>query len=156
MRIARALSAKGMIGFFAVDYLMTQFQEKSEIWAIEINIRQGGTTHPYQTAKLLTNANYIEKKGILVDQKEKNIFYKSNDNFTDQRLIGKTATELLEFINKRSIVFSPQSNKGVVFHMLGALKDHGKIGYTIIAHDNEEIKMITAHLHSLMEEFLNL
>jgi len=154
MRVGKAMAKKGLIGYFSIDYLMTENQSENKIWAIEINIRQGGTTHPYKTAKLLTGSVYDEKKGILSNPKCKNIVYKSNDNFVDPRFIGKTPEQFLDFLCHREIIFSAATNRGVVFHILGAMNEFGKIGFTMIGQEQEQVNSMVAHLYSLIEEFL--
>ena len=64
-RVGRILAKKGVRGHFGVDFLTTttppQDAEKATnehdgyyVFALEINLRQCGTTHPYFTMKFLT------------------------------------------------------------------------------------------------------
>ena len=64
-KIGAELSQIGVIGFFSVDYIVYDNDKgEKQVKVIEINIRQGGTTHPYQTAKLVTNAKFNDSKGF--------------------------------------------------------------------------------------------
>ena len=47
-KIATALAAKGAMGRFAVDFISVKQDDSSwRHYAIEINLRKGGTTHPF-------------------------------------------------------------------------------------------------------------
>ena len=57
-KIGARLSREGVIGRFAVDFVVVR--DQSDVWtpyAIEINLRKGGTTHPFLTLQFLTGGN---------------------------------------------------------------------------------------------------
>ena len=63
MRVGRKLAEKGALERFGVDFLAVRQPTKTGDWewniqAIEINLRKGGTTHPFMTLKFLTNGRY--------------------------------------------------------------------------------------------------
>jgi hypothetical protein len=49
---------KGVLGRFAIDFLSVQQGEEWQHFAIEINLRKGGTTHPFMMLEFLTNGHY--------------------------------------------------------------------------------------------------
>ncbi|MBL6989550.1 MAG: hypothetical protein ISR65_07220 [Bacteriovoracaceae bacterium] len=131
-KIGHVMSKHGIRGVCAVDFLCVKNGDQCELWAIEVNIRQGGTTHPYRTAKFLTNSNYDENSGKLKAQDGSSVFYMSNDNILNSSLKGTKIDTFLAFMQHQGVLFDKSKNTGVVFHLLGALHDHGKIGYTAI------------------------
>ena len=128
-----------VIGPFSIDFLAVKKNNQYYCYAIEINVREGGTTHPYQIAKMLTQSVYDISKGILVDQKNRDIYYLSDDNLTAKNLIGKEIKDFLQFVQKSSLHFNPVTNTGAFFHMLGPMKEYGKIGVTIIGNNSSEL-----------------
>jgi len=80
--IGKELATRGVIGSYSIDFLLSEENGKTIVWVIEINIRKGGTTHPYFTAKYLTNSRYDSAKGVLINDKNQEVVYISNDNFT--------------------------------------------------------------------------
>jgi hypothetical protein len=59
MVIGRHLAKQGVLGRFAVDFVVVQ--DESGGWtpyAIELNLRKGGTTHPFLTLQFLTDGTY--------------------------------------------------------------------------------------------------
>ena len=45
-KVAEALQQRGVLGRFAVDFISVQEKDEWQHYAIEINLRKGGTTHP--------------------------------------------------------------------------------------------------------------
>jgi hypothetical protein len=62
--IGRHLAGLGVIGRFAVDFVTVR--DDAGTWtpyAIEINLRKGGTTHPFLTLQFLTDGSYDGGRG---------------------------------------------------------------------------------------------
>merc|ERR1712100_126985 len=59
-RIGSILAQKGALERFAVDFVVVpdDSYENFKIYAIEINLRSGGTTHPCETARLICSGKY--------------------------------------------------------------------------------------------------
>ena len=59
MVVGRHLARLGVIGRFAVDFVVVR--DETGAWtpyAIELNLRKGGTTHPFLTLQFLTDGSY--------------------------------------------------------------------------------------------------
>ena len=62
--IGRRLAREGVLGRFAVDFVVVR--DGSGAWtahAIELNLRKGGTTHPFLTLQFLTDGRYDGPSG---------------------------------------------------------------------------------------------
>ena len=58
-RIGERLAHEGVLGRFAIDFVVMRSGEGSwTTYAIELNLRKGGTTHPFLTLQFLTSAEY--------------------------------------------------------------------------------------------------
>ena len=58
-KIGAALAREGVLGRFAIDFVVVR--DASGGWtpyAIELNLRKGGTTHPFLTLQFLTDGRY--------------------------------------------------------------------------------------------------
>jgi hypothetical protein len=67
MVIGRHLAKLGVLGRFAVDFVVVQ--DDSGAWtpyAIELNLRKGGTTHPFLTLQFLTDGTYDGERGVFL------------------------------------------------------------------------------------------
>src|SRR5262249_13164286 len=58
--VGTRLRDAGVIGRFALDFVVTRAAANAnwETYAIEINLRKGGTTHPFLTLQFLTGGKY--------------------------------------------------------------------------------------------------
>jgi hypothetical protein len=55
LKVAHALQKTGVMGRFAVDFISVKEENGWKHYAIEINLRKGGTTHPYILLQFLTH-----------------------------------------------------------------------------------------------------
>lgn len=63
-RISDVLRQRGVIGRFGVDFVSTKQGEQWDHCAIEINLRKGGTTHPFMMLQFLTDGDYDPETGL--------------------------------------------------------------------------------------------
>ena len=82
LKVGEVLAAKGAIERYGVDFVAVQDAEtkKWDIQAIEINLRKGGTTHPFMTLRLLTNGTFDYDTGNFLSQQNQEKYYISTDN----------------------------------------------------------------------------
>ncbi len=57
-RAGKVLAAKGVLGRFGVDFISVPEDGGWRHYAIEINLRKGGTTHPFLMLQFLTAGSY--------------------------------------------------------------------------------------------------
>ena len=55
----------------------------------------------------------------------------------NQNVIGGVG-EFLSSMKKLDVIYDQKRGSGVVFHLLGAMKEYGKVGYTAIGRSKEE------------------
>lgn len=142
-KVAEVLATKGVMGRFAVDFIMVPNAAGGfDRYAIEINLRRGGTTHPFAMMKFLIEGDYDEERAIFraTDGQEK--FYFSTDNLLDQRYIGMGPEDLIDVMVYNDLHFHTHYQRGVAYHMIGALSQCGKLGITCIGNSREETHLL--------------
>ena len=137
-KVADILSTKGVIGRFAVDYIMVKTPTGYERYAIEINLRRGGTTHPFAMLKFLIEGHYDEKNAIFVSEKGQEKYYLALDSVMDPKYKGMSPEDLIDVIAYNELHFHTYLQRGVAYHMIGALSQIGKLGFTCIGDTREE------------------
>ncbi len=131
-RVAELLAAEGVIGSFGIDFLVVPDGDGRRIYLSEINLRMGGTTHPFWMARLATGATYDATSGSLVaDGRTKS--YVATDNFKSPSLIGRSPASVIDSVDEAGLGFDPRSATGTTLHLLGAVPGYGKLGATCIA-----------------------
>ncbi|MFG1698192.1 peptide ligase PGM1-related protein [Nonomuraea sp. NPDC049309] len=148
-RIAQVLAERGVVGLFGMDFFALKGDAGYAALLCEINLRIGGTTHPYGAAVLTTGATYDPGTGRLMagDQPK---YYTATDNCSSACLRGRTPGEVMRTAERLGIGFDAQRRTGNVFHLLGALPEHGKMGFTSIGDSREEAD----ELHALTRRLL--
>ncbi|NNF59124.1 MAG: carboxylate-amine ligase [Rhodothermaceae bacterium] len=132
-RIAKVLSEKGVLGRFGVDFVSVREGANWRHYAIEINLRKGGTTHPYDMLEFLTDGAYDAASGLYRTPSGQALYYLASDNLVSERYRGLTPRDLVDIAVERRLHFHGGTREGVVFHLIGALSQFGKLGVLCIA-----------------------
>jgi hypothetical protein len=136
-RVATRLAERGVIGLFGMDFLVHRngSPDSLQVSLAEINLRLGGTTHPYVMAQLLTRSSYDAASGELIDPTGTPVCYVASDNIKQPNLIGVEPRTVLDAIDRAGLAFDPTTGIGATVHLLGALTEHGKMGALCVARD---------------------
>lgn len=129
LRVGEILQEEGALAYFGVDFL----EADGKRFAIEINLRQGGTTHLRAEAMIATGAQYESKSGHFLTASGKRIFYAGTDSVIDIRLTTREPDLLLEHFSRTGLLFSRSRQEGVIFHLLDSMSRYGCIGFTAVA-----------------------
>lgn len=147
------MAKKGAIGRFGVDFIVVpQDFDDFDIYALEINLRQGGTTHPYETMRLLTNGSYSEEKGIFIDDRHVEKYYVASDNVKKENYCGLLPSDLMTIIGNHDLMFHQETHVGVVFHLMGALSQFGKVGMTCVGNTLEDAQELYDKVVNILDE----
>jgi hypothetical protein len=136
-QIGRELAAEGVVGVFGIDFIAIPRGESWTVYLSEINLRMGGTTHPYFMANLALRGTYDEVTGELMSPAGPKTYF-ATDNLKSDHYIGLCPAEAIAGIATAGLAFSRDTGTGVVLHLLGALYDFGKMGATCIGNSDRE------------------
>ena len=131
--IGRRLAREGVLGRFAIDFVVVRDSAGSWTpYAIELNLRKGGTTHPFLTLQFLTDGRYDPGTALFVtpDGREKHLV--ATDHFEDPLLRGLRHDDLFDIVARHGLHFDQARQAGVVFHMISCLSEHGRVGLTAV------------------------
>jgi PGM1 C-terminal domain len=146
MQVGQALANKGALERFSLDFVAVHRPDCAgdewDIQAIEINLRKGGTTHPFMTLKLLTHGRYDFTTGVFYNQEGKPKHYIATDNLHKEQYKGLSSSDLMDIIAQHHLHFNSTTETGTVFHLIGCLSEFGKLGLTSIGNSAQEAKVI--------------
>jgi hypothetical protein len=131
-RVAEVLAQKGVLGRFGVDFVSVRNGADWEHYAIEINLRKGGTTHTYNMLEFLTDGTYDAASGLYRTPSGQTLFYLASDNLVSDCYRGLTPRDLVDIAVERQLHFHGATQEGVVCHLIGALSEFGKLGVLCI------------------------
>lgn len=138
-KVARALAERGVVSRFGIDFLASK--NGSDEWnvaALEINLRMGGTTHSFQALQFLTCGQLQDGTGLFHAPDGRAKYYFSTDYLASPSYRGLLPEDLLEIVTLHGLHFNPARQTGVLFHMIGALSQFGKVGVTCIGDSRDE------------------
>lgn len=137
-KIADELRNEGVLGRFSIDFISVKKDEAWKHYAIEINLRKGGTTHPFLMLQFLTNGHYDETTGLFETPARQPRYYFASDNLQRDSYKGLSPQDLIDIAMFHGLHFDGAAQKGVMFHMIGALSQFGKMGVVCIGETPEE------------------
>ena len=142
--IGGVLSRRGVVSRLGVDFFVGR-RPGADAWepyALEINLRIGGTTHPFLALQFLTGGRLDPESGHFVSPTGHRRFYRSTDNLQSEAYRGLTPEDLIDIMTFHRLHYSHGTETGALFHMIGAISQYGKVGLTAIGGSPEEADRI--------------
>jgi hypothetical protein len=132
-RVTDVLASDGVVGRFGIDFVSTRICNEWVHYAIEINLRKGGTTHPFLTLQLLVDGRYDPETGRYQSRTGRPCFYVASDNLCSPAYAALTPDVVIAAAARAGLQYDHATERGVVFHLMGALPQFGKLGAVCIA-----------------------
>jgi hypothetical protein len=144
-KVGLILAAKGVVGRFALDFVVVRTEGGWKAYAIEVNLRKGGTTHPFLTLQFLTGGTYDAGTCSFTAAGGAEKFLIATDHLESDSFRGLTLEDLFDALARHGLQFDHRRQKGVVFHMLSGLTELGRIGLTAVGDSPREAESIYRH-----------
>jgi hypothetical protein len=151
LRIGERLAKEGTLGRFAIDFVVTR--DESGQWsayAIEINLRKGGTTHPFLTLQFLTDGNYDGSTGQFRTPSGAEKHLVATDHLESEDLRALSVDDLFDVVARHGLHFDQSRQVGIVFHMISCLTELGRVGMTAVGDSADQ----AMHLYEQAQEIL--
>ncbi len=142
LSVGRLLADRGVLGRFAIDYLAADREGRWVPYATESNPRQGGTGPPPLTRPFLTDGKYHWERNEFHTAQGKVKHYFASDHLEAARYRALDHEAVFDLAVRRGLHFDQTSHTGVVFHMMRALGDRGRIGLTAIGDTPEQARAL--------------
>jgi PGM1 C-terminal domain/Pre ATP-grasp domain len=140
LKVGRRLSREGVIGRAAVDFATVRRDGTWVSYALEINLRCGGTTHPLFALTSLTDGAYDPLAGEWRTRMGELKYYAATDHLDSPSYQSLTPDDLLDVIERKGLGWDAEREVGVVLHMVSAIAVAGRIGLTAIGDTLDEAR----------------
>ncbi|MBI1853046.1 MAG: carboxylate-amine ligase [Planctomycetes bacterium] len=147
LRVGHVLASRGVVSRFGIDFLAWR-DEPGQSWnlrALEINLRMGGTTHPFLALRFLTDGHLDPTTGLFHSLSGQIKYYRATDNLRAEQYHGLRPEDLIEILTDHRLHYNHGTESGVLFHLIGSLSQFGKMGLTVIANSPEEVDALYRH-----------
>ena len=150
--IAEELRREGVLGRFSIDFISVKQPIGWKHYAIEINLRKGGTTHPFLMLQFLTGGEFKWQESVYTMPNGQERSYFASDNVVNEKYKGLTPHDLIDIAMCNGILYDGARQTGVMFHMIGALSQYGKLGMVCIGKTVEEAKEFYAKTMDVLDK----
>jgi hypothetical protein len=131
--IGKQLAELGARGRFAVDFVVVRGADGDWTpYAIELNLRKGGTTHPFLTLQFLTDGRYDPSTALFLTPRGQEKHLVATDHLESDLLRGLSAGDLFDIVARHGLHFDQSRQVGVVFHMISSITEQGRVGLTAV------------------------
>jgi len=140
--VGRVLAKRGAVGRFGIDFVAVRDGDGWRIFALEINLRRGGTTHPFCVLRHLAPGRYDGPTGTWITQDGTTRVYRSTDNLVDPSWQGLEPAAVIDAVRAAGLDWARETRTGVVLHMLSGLSIDGRMGLTAVARTDAEAERL--------------
>ena len=151
-KVGARLAREGVVGRFAIDFVTVREQNEWKAYAIEINLRKGGTTHPFLTLQFLTDGSYDAERGVFTTAFGQQKCFVASDHQDSPLYRVFTPDDLFDIVARHGIHFDQTKQTGVVFHMMSALGEHGRVGLTAVGNNRDEADALFAKAVKVLDD----
>jgi hypothetical protein len=152
LTVGRRLAREGVIGRCAVDFVSVRTGDGGwESSAIEINLRCGGTTHPFMAISTLTDGVYDPLAGEFRTRLGDLKHYVATDHLDAPAYQALTPDDLLDVVSERALGWDAERETGVALHMVSALAVAGRIGLTAIGDTPDDASALYRELKQTLD-----
>jgi hypothetical protein len=140
LKVGRRLAREGVIGRAGVDFAAVRREGSWETYALEVNLRCGGTTHPLFALTSLTDGAYDPLAGEWRTRTGDIKHYAATDHLDSPAYQSLTPDDLLDVVAEKGLGWDADREVGVVLHMVSAIAVAGRIGLTAIGDTLDEAR----------------
>ena len=152
-KVSDALLERGVLGRFAIDFISVKENDGWKHYPIEINLRKGGTTHPFLMLQFLTDGKYNAEDGKYYTSNGSLVrYYFTSDNLKNDKYIGLTPHDLIDIAMMNDLHFDGTVQEGVMFHLIGALSQYGKLGVVCVGSSPERARDFYAKIIEVLDK----
>jgi hypothetical protein len=131
-KVGSRLAAEGVLGRFAIDFVTVRNDGTWQPYAIELNLRKGGTTHPFLSLQFLTDGTYDAGTATFTTPSGQPKCLVASDHVVNPAYRRFAPDDLFDVVARHALHFDQSRQTGIVLHMMSALGEYGLVGMTAV------------------------
>ena len=132
-RVGAVLASKGVTSRCSVELRARPLASRWDLRAIGLHFGVRDVTYPMLALRLLTGGSLDARNGLFLSPRGHAKFYKASDEVQAESLRGLIPEDLVEILTFNRLSFDQRTETGVLFHMIGAASQFGRLGMIAIA-----------------------
>jgi hypothetical protein len=152
-KVGECLADLGALGRFAIDFVV--LRDEGDIWscyAIEINLRQGGTTHPFMMLQFLTDGTYLTDEGVFRAPSGIGKYYVASDHIESSLYHTFTPSDLFDIVIRHGLHFDQSRQTGILLHMLATVGENGRFGVVAVGDSPGEAEQFYQRVQAIITD----
>lgn len=152
-KIGERLADLGALGRFAVDFVVVRDEgDQWQSYAIEINLRLGGTTHPFQILQFLTGGRFAPEEGVFRSPSGQEKYYTASDHLESTLYRAFSPNDLFDIVIRHGMHFDQASQTGVLLHMLPTVGENGRFGVVAVGNSPDEADVLYERVQTVIQQ----
>ena len=152
-KIGERLADLGALGRFAVDFVVVRDEGGEwQSYAIEVNLRMGGTTHPFQILQFLTDGQFFSEDGVFRSPNGQEKFYTASDHLESTLYRAFSPNDLFDIVIRYGLHFDQASQTGVLLHMLPTVGENGRFGVVAVGNSPDQADELYERLQAVVQK----
>ena len=112
----------------------------------------GGTTHPYLALQFLTGGSLDpDDRPLPLAHRPRQVLQGDRQPASPSSYRGLLPEDLVDILTVNKLHYSHGTESGVLFHLIGALSEFGKLGLTAIANSPAQVDELYAHTLEVLD-----
>ncbi|MFJ7955798.1 hypothetical protein ACIQ62_05830 [Streptomyces sp. NPDC096319] len=152
LTVAGHLARAGVRGHVGVDFLARRDSDgRWDLRAVELNLRQTGTTHPHRTVRALVPGTWHDDGRLTHRGTE--VHYTGTDGLISPAYRGLSPAHVIRALDGRpDLAFDHIRARGVVPHFWTALEPFGKLGATVLGDSPDDCALLQYRFVELLDD----
>jgi hypothetical protein len=111
----------------------------------EVNLGFGDTTHPLLAVRFLTGGTFDHATGLFHSPAGLPKHYRATDDLAGPDYPRLIPEDLIEILTLERLHYSPRSETGALFYMIGGIAERGRLGMLAIGNSDQEADRVFEH-----------
>lgn len=141
LRVGQVLAARGLVSRLSVEFLVCA-GDRPRLCASEINLGVGGSTRPLLAVRFLSGGQLDPESGLFRSPAGRSLYYRATDRLESRAYQGLLPADLIEILTLNQLHYSPVTESGALFYMLGAVSELGRVGMVAIGESRENAEAV--------------
>jgi len=144
LKVGCALSRRGLVSRLSVEFAFCRETPgaPSRGLATEVNLGFGGSTYPLLAVRFLTGGQLDPTTGLFASPSGRPKFYHATDRLSSPAYRRLVPEDLIEILTLQRLHYSPRTESGALFYLLGAVSELGQLGMLAIGNSREEAEEV--------------
>jgi hypothetical protein len=134
-----------------VDFVVVRRNGEWLPYAIEVNLRNGGTTHPMLTLGALTDGEF-DPRSCRFRVEGGDRYYVATDHLERPAYASLTPDDVLDRVGDPRLAWNEDQMVGVALHLVSAVAVAGRLGLTAIGTDRADAERRFEDARTVIDE----